>query len=254
MNNFSVDLSGQVAVVTGGGGGLGRAFCLALGRSGAKVVVADFNAANAEATVTALRAENLTAEPFVVDVTNEAQTREMGSFAVETFGRLDILVNNAAFMEPILQPLLDYPIETARRTMDVNLFGPLLCIRGVAAAMKANNYGRIINISSGGAYASQHMYGASKLALNGLTSYMATELGHANITVNAIAPGMMLTAQGDKARENYDSDALASIIPLKAYGDPEDLCGALLFLCSNGAAWVTGEMIRVDGGWIKSVL
>jgi NAD(P)-dependent dehydrogenase (short-subunit alcohol dehydrogenase family) len=251
---IQVDLTGQVAIVTGGGGGLGRAFARALGISGAKIVVADFNKVNAEATVAALRAENIQAESFVVDVTDEGQTIALGQFAVDQFGSADILVNNAAFMEPIMQPLLTYPLELVRRTIDVNLVGPLNCIRGVAPAMMKKGYGRIINITSGGAYAASHAYGISKLGLQGLTSYLAGELGHAGVTINAIAPGMMKTAQGDKARESFDADALAAIIPLKTYGQPEDLVGALLFLCSPGSAWMTGDILRVDGGWIKSVL
>ncbi len=251
---LTVDLSGQVAIVTGGGGGLGRAFARALGASGAKVVVADFNQDSADASVAALRAEGLTAEAFVVDVTDEERAAAMARFALESFGGVDILVNNAAFMEPITQPLLTYPIDLVRRTIDVNLVGPLNCIRGVAPIMVAKGYGRIVNITSGGAYASSHAYGVSKLGLQGLTSYLAGELGHANVTINAIAPGMMKTAQGDKARESFDADALAPMIPLKTYGQPEDLVGALLFLCSPGAAWMTGDILRVDGGWIKSVL
>jgi len=251
---LKVDLSDQVAIVTGGGGGLGRAFAQALSSSGAKVIVADFNEAAASASAQALREEGGEAEAFAVDVTNESRTAELGRFANERFGRVDILLNNAAFMEPIAQSLLDYPMALVRRTIDVNLIGPLNCIRGVAPFMKDRGYGRVVNITSGGAYTASHAYGVAKLGLQGLTSWMATELGHAGITVNAIAPGMMKTAQGDKARENHNTEALAPLIPLKAYGEPEDLAGALLFLCSPGSSWITGEIIRVDGGWIKSVI
>ena len=141
-----------------------------------------------------------------------------------------------------------------RRTIDVNLVGPLNCIRGVVPVMRERGYGRIVNITSGGAYTASHAYGISKLGLQGLTSWLATELGGSGITINAIAPGMMKTAQGDKARATFDADALAPTIPLKTYGEPEDLVGALLFLCSPGAAWMTGHILRVDGGWIKSVI
>ena len=254
IEGLQVSLDGQVAVVTGGGGGLGRAFSRALGRSGAKVVVADFNTASADATVAALAEDGVEASAFTVDVTDEEQTAALGRHAVDKFGRVDILVNNAAMMELITQPLIDYPIEKVRRTLDVNLVGPLNCIRGVVPAMRERGYGRIVNISSGGAYTASHAYGIAKLGLQGLTSWLAGELGGDGITINAIAPGMMKTAQGDIARSGFDFDTLASSIPLKTYGQPEDLVGALLFLCSQGSAWMTGDVLRVDGGWIKSVI
>jgi NAD(P)-dependent dehydrogenase (short-subunit alcohol dehydrogenase family) len=251
---FKVDLRGQVAIVTGAGGGLGRAFSVALGLAGAKVLVVDADLTRCDATLAELSCLGIEGEVLVVDVTDETRTGDLGRFALERFGRVDILVNNAAFMEPITQPLLDYPIELVRRTMDVNLVGPLNCIRGVAPAMRNAGYGRIVNITSGGAYFAGHAYGISKLALQGLTTWLASELGPSGVTINSIAPGMMLTAQGAKARSTYDSDALAPTIPLKPYGEPEDLVGALLFLCSPAAAWMTGDTLRVDGGWIKSVI
>jgi len=254
MSHFSVDLSGQVAIVTGAGGGLGCVFAEALAKAGANVVAADFNGAAAEATAVRLKTQSAAVRSFKADVTSADDTAALAKFAQDTFGRVDVLVNTAAFMEPVLQPLLTYPIELWRRTLEVNLTGPLNCIRAVAPLMTARGYGRIVNISSGGAYSSAHAYGVSKLGLQGLTSYLASELGPAGVTINAIAPGALNTAQGDKARSPQFMEALRAVTPLKPLGEPQDLVGALLFLVSGAASWVTGEIIRVDGGWIKSVL
>ena len=122
------------------------------------------------------------------------------------------------------------------------------------AGVAKRKYGRIVNITSGGAYLSAHAYGVSKLALQGLTSWLATELGPSGVTVNAIAPGALNTAQGDKARPPQFVEMLRSVTPLKPLGEPQDLIGALLLLVSQASSWITGEIIRVDGGWIKSVL
>jgi len=254
MSNLKVSLKGQAAIVTGAGGGLGSVFATALADAGANVLVTDFNGAAAEATAARLTAKGLSARSFKADVTSAQETAAMAKFAHDTFGRIDILVNTAAYMEPVLQPLLTYSMDLWRRTLEVNLTGPLNCVRAAAPFMAERKYGRIVNISSGGAYASLHAYGVSKLALQGLTSYLASELGPAGVTINAIAPGALNTAQGDKARPPQFLESLRAVTPLKPMGEPQDLVGALLFLVSEGASWVTGEIIRVDGGWIKSVL
>ncbi|MEM5388813.1 SDR family oxidoreductase [Paraburkholderia phymatum] len=254
MSNFNANLTGQVAIVTGAGGGLGSVFCEALAKAGAHVVAADYNGTAAEATASRLKEQGFPICSFKVDVTSPEETEALAAFAREAFERVDILVNTAAFMEPVLQPLLQYPMDLWRRTLDVNLTGPLNCIRAVAPIMSARTYGRIINISSGGAYSAAHAYGVSKLALQGLTSWLATELGSSGITVNAIAPGALNTAQGDKARPPQYVEMLRAVTPLKPLGEPDDLIGALLFLASDASSWTTGQTVRVDGGWIKSVL
>ncbi|EEA02618.1 short-chain dehydrogenase/reductase SDR [Burkholderia sp. H160] len=254
MSNFNVDLSGRVAIVTGAGGGLGSVFSEALVKAGARVVAADYNSDAAETTAARLNSANGSVRSFKVDVTSTDETEALADFARDAFGGIDILVNTAAFMEPVTQPLLQYPMDLWRRTLDVNLSGPLNCIRAVAPTMIERGHGRIINISSGGAYSSAHAYGVSKLALQGLTSWLATELGPNGITVNAIAPGALNTAQGDKARPPQYVEMLRAVTPLKPLGEPEDLIGALLFLASDASSWTTGQTVRVDGGWIKSAL
>ena len=174
---LTVDLGGQVAIVTGGGGGLGRTFADALGRAGASIVLVGTHLARLEEAAAGLRDADITAKPFAADVTDEGAMQAMAAFALDRFGRIDILVNNAAKMEPIGQPLLTYPIDLVRRTIDVNLIGPLNAIRAVAPAMRSRGYGRIVNISSTGAYRASHAYGISKLGLQGMSSYLSGELG-----------------------------------------------------------------------------
>lgn len=248
-------LQGKVAIVTGAGGGIGRKFAEALGKAGASVILADINGDAAEEAAAELAKRGLDTLGIAADVTSESSVANMASAAVTRFGGIDILVNNAALMAelPLHLPLVDFPLDEWERTLRVNLTGALLCIRGVVPSMKERGGGKIINQSSGGAYLPGHVYGISKLALIGLTNHMAFELGAFNITVNAIAPGMISTEAGAKARPPGMVEYSAPMIPLKAVGDPEDLCGALLFLASPASDWVTGQTIGVDGGWIKRV-
>ncbi|HKT77429.1 MAG TPA: SDR family oxidoreductase [Sphingobium sp.] len=250
---LTTDLSGQVAIITGGAGGLGRAFASALGDCGASLLLVGSRQARLDDALALLWGRGLVAEGFAADVTDEAAMQAMAQHAVRRFGRIDILVNNAAIMEAIDQPLLSYPMDLVRRTIDVNLIGPLNAIRAVAPTMREQRRGRIVNISSTGAYRASHAYGIAKLGLQGMTSYLAGELRGSGVTINAIAPGMVKTEQGDIARASIDPDKIAADMPLKPVGEPEDIVGALLYLCSAAADWTTGATIRVDGGLVKSV-
>jgi len=255
---MQVDLKGQVAIVTGAAGGIGAAYAKALAASGARVVIADIDGDGAAKMAQAIGADHPDAAlPFAVDIANADQTEAMAAFAESRFGRVDILVNNAAFMKPVVQEygasLLDYPLELWRKTIDVNMTGTLNCIRAVAPKMITRGSGRIVNQSSIGAYEGGHAYGASKLGVQSLTVWFAQELGPRGITVNCIAPGMIKTPAGDDSRPQGMVEALAPMIPLKPLGDPEDLVGTLLYFVSEGSKWVTGQTIRVDGGFIKRV-
>jgi len=245
-------LEGKVAIVTGAGGGIGRKFSEALGRAGACVVLADINADAAKLAATELSTAGLQTLAVPTDITSESSVAGMASAAVNRFGGIDILVNNAALMAelPLGTPLVDFPLDLWDRVLRVNLTGALLCIRGVVPSMKQRGGGKIINISSGGAFQPGGAYGISKLAIIGLTIHMASELGRYKINVNAIAPGMISTDAGKKARPRGMVEAFAPRMPLKALGDPEDLYGALLFLSSHASDWVTGQTIGVDGGWV----
>jgi NAD(P)-dependent dehydrogenase (short-subunit alcohol dehydrogenase family) len=255
---MQVNLKGQIAIVTGAARGIGAVYARALARSGAHVVIADLDGDGAAGTAQAISAEFPDAAlPFAVDITKAEQTEAMAAFAESRFGRIDILVNNAAFMKPVVQEygasLLDYPLDLWKLTLDVNMTGTLNCIRAVAPKMIARGAGRIVNQSSIGAYEGGHAYGASKLGVQSLTVWFAQELGPRGITVNCIAPGMIKTAAGDESRPQGMVEALAPMIPLKPLGDPEDLVGTLLYFVSDGSKWVTGQTIRVDGGFIKRV-
>ena len=251
---MQVDLAGKVAIVTGSAGGIGAVYARALAKSGARVVIADMDAKGAAATAESIGSS---AAPFAVDITDASQTGDMAKFAERRFGGIDILVNNAAFMKPVVQEygvsLLDYPLELWQKTLDVNLTGTLNCIRAAAPIMIARGGGKIVNQSSIGAYEGGHAYGASKLGVNSLTVWFAQELGPKGINVNCIAPGMIKTRAGDLSRPDGMVEALAPMIPLKPLGDPEDLVGTLLYLVSDASDWVTGQTIRVDGGYIKRV-
>lgn len=250
---MNVDLNNRVAIVTGAARGVGAVYARALAQNGARVVLVDLNADAVESTAAQLRADGFEASGFMVDIADPVQTQKLADFAQRQYGGVDILVNNAAFMQPIAAPLLTYPLELWHATMDINVSGTLHCIRAIAPLMIARGGGRIVNQTSVGAYEGGHAYGISKLAVQGLTVWFAQELGGKNITVNCIAPGMINTPAGDASRPPGMVEALTPMIPLKAVGEPEDLTGTLLYLVSDASAWVTGQIIRVDGGWIKRV-
>jgi NAD(P)-dependent dehydrogenase (short-subunit alcohol dehydrogenase family) len=247
------DLTGKVAVITGGAGGIGVVYAEALAEAGASVVLADLDADAAEATAGTLREKGHQVAGVGVDVRSAESTGEMAAAAVDTFGGIDILVNNAAIMVD-LPPygLFNIPVDEWDRVIDVNLRGPLLCTQAVIPAMEARGGGRIVNGLSAGAFMPGGIYGVSKFALHGLTVNLASELGGRGINVNAIAPGLVDNESAYVAlpKDSPFRDAIAATIPGKPSGPPEDLVGALLLLCSKAGDWITGQTILIDGGWI----
>jgi NAD(P)-dependent dehydrogenase (short-subunit alcohol dehydrogenase family) len=247
------DLTDKVAVITGGAGGIGVVYAEALAEAGASVVVADVNidaATKASETLVAKRHDVIGVD---VDVRSAESAEAMAQTAVDAFGGVDILVNNAAIMVD-LPPygLADIPVAEWDRVIDVNFRGPLLCTQAVVPAMEARGGGRIVNGLSAGAFMPGGIYGVSKFALHGLTVNLASELGGRGINVNAIAPGLVDNESGYVAlpKDSPFRDAIAATIPGKPSGPPEDLVGALLLLCSKAGDWITGQTILVDGGWI----
>ena len=247
------DLTGKVAIITGGAGGIGIVYARALCDAGASVVIADVDVDAAKRAAAELAGKGHTAIGVEVDVRSVESTRAMAQAAVDAFGGIDILINNAAIMTDLPPYGLDtMPADQWDRVMNVNLRGPLLCTQAVVPAMVARGGGRIVNGSSSGGFMAGGIYGVSKYALHGLTANLASELGGRGINVNAIAPGLVDNESGyvSLPKDSPFREALAVAIPGKTSGPPEDLVGTLLLLCSRAGDWITGQTILVDGGWV----
>jgi NAD(P)-dependent dehydrogenase (short-subunit alcohol dehydrogenase family) len=172
---------------------------------------------------------------------------------VDTFGGVDILVNNAALMEQIVaDQFATVALDRWEQIIRVNVTGALLCSQAVVAAMERRGGGAIVNQSSGGAWAQPSIYSLTKLAVVALTQGLATELGPRNIRVNAIAPGFTTSDAGRRlvADDSPFRQMLELNAPLRAFGAPDELCGALLLLTSDAGGWITGQTLNVDGGWV----
>ncbi|SPD73406.1 (S)-1-Phenylethanol dehydrogenase [uncultured Desulfobacterium sp.] len=248
-------LQGRVAIVTGGGRGIGRAYCLRLAKEGAKVVVADLNMENA--TMVAKEIENAGGVGFAwkVDVSSESETQEMAKAAIDQFGNIDILVNNAAYMaECSYKPFTAYTVEEWERCFAVNVKGAWLCTKAVVPSMMNNGKGKIINISSGTIFAGIPMllpYISSKGAIAVMTRSMARELGEYYINVNCLSPGYVAGTEGAQAMAGKPpgmEEALSSLQCIQRQQTPDDLVGTLIFLASDDSDFITGQLIEVDGG------
>jgi len=245
-------LEGKVVIVTGGAQGIGKAYALRLGEEDAKVVVADIKDAGAVAgMVAAAGGESLALR---TDVTDEESTREMAAKTVERFGRIDVLVNNAAFFSTIVKkPFYDISAAEWDAVMAVNLKGPFLCAKAVYPHMQQQGKGKIINISSGAFYRGLPdflHYVTTKGGIVGFTRSLAREVGAAGIRVNAIAPGYTET---DMLKENPQdppefAQAILASRCVKRPETPEDITGTLVYLASDDSDFVTGQTIVVDGG------
>ncbi len=248
------DLTGKVAVITGGGGGIGSVYGRALGQVGAEVVLADLDRGAAEAAAKDLQADGLAAIGVEVDITQPESANAMAAAAVERFGGIDILINNAAIMSEVPRTrLVDLPVDWFERILRVNVMGAVVCTRAVLDSMVERGGGRIINGSSAGGFMPGGIYGISKFALHSVTANLARELGGLGINVNSIAPGLVEDDAGFRslAADDPMRDMIKMMIPgKKKSAPPEDLVGTLLLLCSEAGSWINGQTISVDGGWI----
>ena len=247
-------LDERVIIVTGGAQGIGRAYSEGLAREGAKVVVADIDAAAAEEVVQALGEDGKDALAVVTDVSQPEATEKMARLTVERFGRIDGLINNAAiYQRPAISrvPFDQIPVEEWDRLMAVNLRGMFLCCRAVAPYMREQGSGKIINISSGtvsfGSPLMAH-YVTSKAGVIGLTRALARELGEHNINVNAVAPGLTLSMDDSDVITMAQNERRLEARCLKRSEVPEDLVGTIIFLCSSDSDFIAGQTLAVDGG------
>ena len=249
-DDFRID--GKVAIVTGGAGGIGRAYCRALAEAGASVIVADLDGAGAQKVAGVLESDGLPATAANVDITDVESVASMIDVARSAYGGVDVLVNNAAIIDMPYTPLATYPLDWWERGFRINVTGALICTQAVVPLMLERGGGKIINQSSSGAFTAAGAYGIGKLALVGLTVALAKELGPQGIHVNAIAPGMVDTEAALKSvpRDSPLRERMRSTAAVKAFGEPEDLCGALLFLASSASDWMTGQTLNLDGGTI----
>jgi 3-oxoacyl-[acyl-carrier protein] reductase len=241
----------KVAIVTGAGGGIGQAYAEALAREGAAVVVADINTEGAERVSAEIAAEGGTAMAVPVDVSDPASAKAMADRTLAEFGGIDYLVNNAAIFGGMkLDFLITVDWDYYKKFMAVNLDGALACTRAVYKKMAKRGGGAIVNQSSTAAWLYANYYGLSKVGINGLTQQLSRELGGMNIRINAIAPGPIDT---EANRTTTPQEMVADIvknIPLSRMGQPDDLVGMCLFLLSDQARWITGQIFNVDGGQI----
>lgn len=249
-------LDGKVAVVTGAGGrgnSIGRAYALGLAAAGAAVVAADLNAEGALAVAAEIKAAGGRAVGFGVDITDRASVNELAQAVKDAFGGVDILVNNAALMMEIVRfPAMQISPEDWNKAFAVNVTGALNCAQAMAPMMIERGGGKIVNQVSGGAFPASTVYGITKIALVGLTTTLARELGGQKICVNAVAPGNTMSDAG-RALTPPDSPfvkMLEAQVALRLRGEPDELVGALLLLCSPAGDWITGQVLHVDGGWI----
>jgi NAD(P)-dependent dehydrogenase (short-subunit alcohol dehydrogenase family) len=245
------DLSGRVAIVTGGGRGLGRVIALALAAAGADVAASARSNDEIAAVAEEIRALGRRAIAIRADITREADCELLAASAEAALGRIDILVNNAGVN--IRKPALDYGAEELRALLETNLLGAFLCARAVGRRLVAQRSGKVINVSSILGHISvpgMTGYSASKGGLEQLTKVLALEWAEANVQVNAIAPAYLETDPTAPLREDAARNAfILERTPMRRWGKPHEVCGAVLFLASDASSYVTGHSLLVDGGW-----
>jgi NAD(P)-dependent dehydrogenase (short-subunit alcohol dehydrogenase family) len=246
----SMRFQDKVAVVTGAAQGIGEAYARALAADGAAVVVADVSDDAGEAVAKSIEADGGRAIFVHTDVSSSESAEAMVSTVTEELGGIDLLVNNAAIYGTMqFDLLISVDWDYYKKFMSVNMDGALVMTRAVYPQMQKRGGGAIVNQSSTAAYLYSGFYGLAKTGINGLTQQLAHELGGMGIRVNAIAPGptdteATRTQAGDAAKE------LVKGLAIKRMGQPADMVGACLFLLSDEAAWVTGQILAVDGGQV----
>jgi NAD(P)-dependent dehydrogenase (short-subunit alcohol dehydrogenase family) len=243
-------LDGRVAIVTGAANGLGRAIAEALQRAGALLALVDVDAEGLEQAAAELKGGEV--ETFVADLADAEQIRGIPAAVAARFDRIDILVNNAGVRD--VYSVEDLPLDRWQRTLDINLTAPFLLCQGVVPYMRKQGKGRIVNIASIAAelgFKDRSAYNASKAGVVMLTKSLALELAGDGICCNAISPGIIETSLN---RHYFDEEPLRTTIvtntPAGRWGQPPEIAGPVVFLCSDEASFINGVTLPVDGGWL----
>lgn len=239
---------GQVALVTGGARGIGKAIAVSLAKRGANLAIADISSESARETAGEISALGVKALPVALDVSKSAEVSGAIEEIVKEFGRLDVLVNNAGITRDGL--ILRMKEEDWDAVIGINLKGVFLCSKEAVKVMVKQRYGRIVNIASVVAFMGnpgQANYSASKAGIVGLTKTIAKEYASRGITANAVAPGFISTAMTDALAENVRQEMLKSI-PIGKFGSVDDVANAVVFLSSPETGYITGQVVHVNGG------
>jgi 3-oxoacyl-[acyl-carrier protein] reductase len=246
-------LAGRVVIITGAGQGIGRSYAHHFAAQGAVPVIAEINAGDGARVAAEIEAEGGRALFVETDVGDLASAEAMARAALDGYGRIDALINNAAMFTNISNaPFCEIPVEEWLRTIHVNVTGAYFCARAVAPAMREANFGRIVNISSGVTtigYPNFLHYVTSKSAVIGMTRSLARELGPSNITVNTFWPGLTRTEVSELAGKSSRYERQIELQCLKREGTMDDLSRIVLFLCSDESGWINGHNIAGDGGY-----
>ncbi|WP_405937164.1 SDR family oxidoreductase [Streptomyces sp. NBC_00726] len=239
---------GYAVLITGAGRGIGAATARLLAAEGARVLVTDLDAARAETVAAEIRADGRVAEPLVCDVADRAAVEAAVAYAVETFGGLDVLVNNAYACSLDSTLFEDEPDETWHRDLDISLGGAYRCARAAMPHLAASGRGAIVSIGSvnGMQDFGNHAYSAAKAGLASLTRTLAGHAGPRGVRANLVVPGTIRTDAW--AGREAELDRVTALYPLGRVGEPEDIAKAVAFLASSDAEWITGTSLCVDGG------
>jgi 3-oxoacyl-[acyl-carrier protein] reductase len=247
------ELKNRTAIVTGAASklGIGRATAISLARQGADVVVCDLDKAGLDETQAEIKKLGRRSLGFIVDVSKPEDVQRMVDAVEKEWGRIDILVNNAGVTKPV--KVAETTVEEWERIMRINLKGVFLCSKAVAPCMAKNNFGRIINLSSvsakrgGGVFGGAH-YSASKAGVLGFSKAFAREVGSSGITVNSVAPGIVLTEIRGGIESPEEQKRISADIPMRRFGTAEEVAATICFLASEEAGYITGEDIDINGG------
>jgi NAD(P)-dependent dehydrogenase (short-subunit alcohol dehydrogenase family) len=255
-NSSPPGIEGRVALVTGAGSGIGRATAIGFAAAGASVVVADIDLGNAEATAAQIQSSGARALALEVDIADDDAVKSMIERTVSEFGQLDFAHNNAGIVGKQVR-LVDYEVADIDRLLAVNLRGVIQCMRIELSHMLSAERGVIVNTASEAALkggAADAIYTAAKHGVAGVTKSAALEVARTGIRVNAVCPGVIETGITQQvARENPEQYRRSErMMPVRRFGQPEEIADAVVWLCSDSASLVNGHLLAVDGGWAVS--